>query len=197
MTDLATLGQYKGMGPTAVPFDPGQSASPLTPTFRELFEDEFSYVCQTVRRLGVREHDIEDVAHDVFVVVHRKLAEFDPRMRVRPWLFGIAFRAVAAYRRRRKYRNEAGDEPEPIHAGPYADEEIEKKQRNEVLYRVLDSMHPDRRAVFVMHSIDGHTIPEIASSLEIPVNTAYSRLRLAREEFALSAKNLVPERGGV
>jgi RNA polymerase sigma-70 factor (ECF subfamily) len=33
-------------------------------------------------------------------------------------------------------------------------------------------------------------IPEVALALEIPLNTAYSRLRLARNEFAIAAKRL-------
>lgn len=48
---------------------------------------------------------------------------------------------------------------------------------------VLQSLELERRAVFVMHEIDGSPMPEIADALGIPLNTAYSRLRLARTQF--------------
>src|SRR5688572_25523780 len=55
-------------------------AEPLlrTPTFRALFEAELPYVRHTLRRLGVRERDVEDLTHDVFVAVHRGLPGYDP-----------------------------------------------------------------------------------------------------------------------
>jgi RNA polymerase sigma-70 factor (ECF subfamily) len=54
----------------------------------------------------------------------------------------------------------------------------------------LDAIDLDRRAVFVLYEIDGVTMDEIARSLGIPVNTAYSRLRVARGEFAAAVKRL-------
>ncbi len=55
--------------------------SPATPGFRTLFEAEFSYVCHSLRRLGVRRNDLEDVAHDVFAAVARQLDAYDPARR--------------------------------------------------------------------------------------------------------------------
>jgi DNA-directed RNA polymerase specialized sigma24 family protein len=45
----------------------------------------------------------------------------------------------------------------------------------------------DRRAVFVMHALDEIPVPEIASTLAIPLNTAYSRMRLARWRYLTEA----------
>ena len=54
--------------------------------------------------------------------------------------------------------------------------------------RALDALDLDRRSVFVMHELDGQAVPEIARTLSIPLNTAYSRLRLARRDFVDAVK---------
>jgi len=59
--------------------------------------------------------------------------------------------------------------------------------------RALEELDLDRRAVFVMHDIDGHVMPDIAAALGVPLNTAYSRLRLARADFAAAVERV---RGG-
>ena len=65
-----------------------------------VFHAECDYVARTLRRLGIREADLEDLTHDVFVTFHRKLHQYDPSRPVRPWLFGIAFRLASEHRRR-------------------------------------------------------------------------------------------------
>jgi RNA polymerase sigma-70 factor (ECF subfamily) len=167
------------------------------PTFRDLFTSEFSYVLHTLRRLGVRERDLEDLTHDVFVVVHRGLPEFDPRRPVRPWLFGIAFRVASDHRRRARNARELVEDPapEPVDGAPPADEQLAAAQRRRVVLEALDDLELDRRAVLVLHDIDGCTMPEIARALSIPLNTAYSRLRLAREQFKAAVQRIRLRRG--
>jgi len=178
-----------------------QAAVPLEraggrPVFRDVFEAELPYVCQSARRLGVPERDVEDVAHDVFVAVHRHLDDWDAERPIRPWLFGFAFRVASAYRRRAGNRHERVEQPPDVaDQRPRADQLMEDEQRRRLVLEALDALDDDKRAVFVMHSLDGHAVPEIAAALEIPLNTAYSRLRLAREEFAAAAKRLLLRRG--
>jgi RNA polymerase sigma-70 factor (ECF subfamily) len=174
-------------------------AEPLlrTPTFRALFEAELPYVRHTLRRLGVREHDVEDLTHDVFVAVHRGLPGYDPERPPRPWLFGIAFRVASDYRRRSRFLREVGYEKheDPIDASPPADEQLVAEQARRLVLEALDDVELDRRAVLILHDIDGHSVPEIARTLAIPLNTAYSRLRLAREQFKAAVKRVRLRRG--
>jgi RNA polymerase sigma-70 factor (ECF subfamily) len=150
-----------------------------------MYRSEFPYVWKTLRRLGVPPQDLEDLVHDLFVVVHRHLGDYDPTRPLRPWLFGIAVRIVADFRRSpRNMREILRDAIEPIDAGPTPHERLEGKEARELLLRALDTLDLDRRAVFVMHELDEIAMPEIAAALAIPVNTAYSRLRLARAEIA-------------
>ena len=140
----------------------------------------------TLRRLGIRDRDLEDVTHDVFVVVHRKLDDYDASRPLRPWLFGIAHRVAADYRRLARHRREVFDEQTDRIPSPRADVEADaqKREARTIVLAALDQLEPQRRAVFAMHEIDGFSMPEIAEALNIPLNTGYSRLRLAREGFA-------------
>jgi len=166
--------------------------------FRQIFEQELSYVWHTLRRLGVRGDDVRDQSQEVFVIVHRLLPEFDRTRPIRPWLFGIAFRVASAYRDKARYRvtEELGDDLTDD-AQP-ADEQIADAEKRRLVLRALERVDLARRAVFVLADIEGRAIPEIATELGIPLNTAYSRLRLARAEFAEAARRLAnaPRHGG-
>jgi RNA polymerase sigma-70 factor, ECF subfamily len=153
------------------------------PDFKALYRTEFPYVWKTLQRLGAPSPDIEDLVHDVFVVVHRHLADYDPARPLRPWLFGITLRVLADHRRAGRNRNEITAEiDDPIDMAPTPHERLEDREARAVLMRALDSLDLDRRAIFVMHELDEVPVPEIASLLDIPLNTAYSRLRLARAD---------------
>ena len=155
------------------------------PDFLSIYRSEFPYVWKTLRRLGAPAQDLEDLAHDLFVVVHRHLNDFDPDRPLRPWLFGIAVRVVSDFRRSpRSAREILGETAEPVDGAPSPHERLEGTEARAVLMKALDGLDLDRRAVFVMHELDEIPMPEIARTLAIPLNTAYSRLRLARADVA-------------
>jgi len=161
------------------------------PSFRSIYEAEFDYVWQTLRRLGVRPSDVEDVAHDVFVTVHRKLDDYDAFRPLRPWLFGIAFRVASDYRRTSRFKREVFDsEPERQDTAPIADMQFEAKEAHRLVMAALETINLDQRAVFILHELDGQTIPEVASALGEPLNTIYSRLRLARKAFVTAVTRM-------
>jgi len=146
-----------------------------------IYRSELAYVWKTLRRLGAPPADLEDLAHDVFVVVHRHLADYDPTRPLRPWLFGIAVRVFSDHRRvGRNARESPGHSLEAIDAGPSVEERLEGQEARALLMTALDALELEQRVVLVMHDLDEQSIPEIAAALAIPLNTAYSRLRLAR-----------------
>lgn len=164
-------------------------------SFDALFESEFSYVCRSLRRLGVREADIDDLAQEVFINVHRHLSQYDSERPLKPWLFSFAFGAAANYRRLARHRVERHESEELLpsaNAGP--EQELVNAQARDLVLRALSSMDAARAAVFVMHELDGFAAPDIATALSVPLNTVYSRLRVAREEFATAARRL--QKGG-
>jgi RNA polymerase sigma-70 factor (ECF subfamily) len=167
-----------------------------TPDFADLFEREFDYVWFTLRRFGVSTRDLEDVTHDVFIQVYKHLDRFDPRRPLRPWLFGFAYRIASDYRNLARHRIETLEERvEMADPSPSAVDQMAASEALELARGALDMLDLDRRAVFLLHEVEGHPIPEISEALQIPLNTAYSRLRLARDEFAKIVQRLRLRRG--
>jgi RNA polymerase sigma-70 factor, ECF subfamily len=155
----------------------------------EAFHSELDYLFRTLRRLGVRSEDLEDEAHEVFLVLDRKWRDYDPARPLRSYLFGIAFRVVAASRRRRKPVEPGGldDLPDP---GVRPDDAAEAAEVRNLVLRALESIPLKRRAVFVLHDLDEVSMREITRSLAIPLFTGYSRLRTARGEFEAAVRAL-------
>lgn len=160
-----------------------KAEQPDLSAFEDLFDSEFSYVCRALRRLGVQEGDLEDLAQDVFLAVYAKFATRDPHRPARPWLFGFAFRFASNYRRSARHRLESKLESEGASALPTPEDHASRRQSQNLLLSALEALPLERRSVLIMHDIDGFTAPDIASALSIPTNTVYSRVRVARAEL--------------
>jgi len=192
MTKTATCDQ-----PSSVDSRDPTRTEPAQPgaTLHELFAMHAPYVWNSLRRLGVPPSDLEDVTHDVFIEVHRRLGDYDGVRPVRPWLFAFAFRVASAHRRRAHRRHETAGEPDDVaDARALPDEAAALQDDRRLVIAALQSVPLERRGVFVLHEIDGVDMNVIGRTLRIPVNTAYSRLRVARAEFAAAVKRLRPPR---
>jgi RNA polymerase sigma-70 factor (ECF subfamily) len=167
--------------------------------FRELFDAEYDYVYHSLRRLGVQQRDLEDVAHDVFVAVYENLARYDRARPIKPWLFAFAFRFASDYRRLARHRTELGvpdDAAPPSGRSGSVEDDVARREAAALIASILEAMPIDQRAVFVLYEIDETPMKEIAAALDIPVNTAYSRLRLAREVFRGEVEKQQKREGG-
>ena len=155
----------------------------------EAYDRELDYLFETLQRLGAGPREVEDLAQEVFVVLHRNWPTLDRTRPLRPYLFGIAFRVVCAHRRRR-----TREIPHPAldaeDAGRSPEGHLQNKESVALLMAALECVPLPRRAVLVMHELDGAPIPEVASALDVPLNTAYSRLRLARRDFENEVQRL-------
>ncbi len=166
-----------------------QPRETLVPTFRELYDQHFDFVFRSARRLGVHPRSVEDAAQDVFLVVHRRLSDFEGRSSVKTWLYGITRRVAKDYRRRAS-RKETGLVST---AGPVGsqlvssqnspDEDAARREAVATLETILENLDESRREVFVLAEMEQMTAPEIAEALSLNLNTTYSRLRTARAEF--------------
>jgi RNA polymerase sigma-70 factor, ECF subfamily len=157
--------------------------------FRRLFDGEYDYVHHSLRRLGVQDRDLEDLAHDVFVEVFKSLARYDRARPIKPWLFAFAFRIASDYRRLARHRTGLGiEDDDAVSKAPSAEDIASGREAARLVNRALDAMPMEQRAVFVLYEIDEVPMKEIAESIGIPANTAYSRLRLARATFAAHAE---------
>ena len=153
------------------------------PDFEGVYERYFDFVWRTARRLGCPEAALDDAAQDVFVVVHRKLPEFEGRSSLKTWLYAITRRVVSDHRRKHQRRRPAEtpfrDERAPC-AEASPQELAARQQAAMLLHAFLDSLPDEQREVFVLAELEQMTAPEIAEATGAKLNTVYSRLRLAR-----------------
>lgn len=155
--------------------------------FSELYRTHVGFVWSAVRRLGVADPSVEDAVQDVFAVAFRKLDIIDFDASPRAWLWGVARRVAFRHRRShaRSHRRRAiiaAAEPSPI-------DPTSQQDAARWVDRFLDTLDSNQREVFVMAELLGMTAPEIAATQEVPVNTVYSRLRLARRRLAQAAEH--------
>jgi RNA polymerase sigma-70 factor (ECF subfamily) len=153
--------------------------------FDDVYRDHFAFVWRSARRLGVRDASLDDVVQEVFVIVHRRLGDFEARSTLRTWLFGITLRVARDHRRSAVRKSPEGSvDPDTLHASsPGPGESIEKAEAVRLLHAILDEMDDDRREILVMAELEQMSMPDIAGTLGINVNTAYARLRAARLAF--------------
>jgi RNA polymerase sigma-70 factor (ECF subfamily) len=167
------------------------------PDIAAVFERHFRYVWATLRRLGVRDRDLEDVTHELFLQVNKHLGSYEPSRPMQAWLFGFAHRMAADYRRLARHRialvGDCADLEDALDGRPAQDEQIEAREAAILVQRALDQIDFDQRAVFVLHDIEGHPMNFVAETLSIGVNTGYSRLRLARARFATLVRRMQSE----
>jgi len=158
--------------------------------FRQLVIEHGPHVRRLVRSLGIGESELDDVCQETFIVVHRRLHTFEGRSALRTWLFGIALRVASDYRSKAYRRREQPTEllPELQH-GATAEHALERKQAWSLIESLIAPLSEERRQVFVLYEIAELSMPEIATLLACPLQTAYSRLHAAREhvERAMAA----------
>jgi RNA polymerase sigma-70 factor, ECF subfamily len=154
-------------------------------SFQQLYSEHFRFVWRCLRRLGVRESDVADATQDVFLVVHRRLAEWEGRAQMRTWLFRICMNVASDRRRLASARREIATESVQEQADDAQDcaQRIEQTERMALLEAVLGELPLQQRAVLTLFELEEIGCEQIAQMLEIPLGTVYSRLRLARQGF--------------
>lgn len=132
--------------------------------------------------LGVREADLEDAAHDVFVAAYQGLASFEGRSSHKTWLFGVAHHVAIDYRRRPHVRRETIDTPpEQVDGGPDPERVAFVGQARAILDDILEALSEEQRVAFLLYELAGLTGADIAELTGVPLQTVFSRLRAARE----------------
>jgi RNA polymerase sigma-70 factor (ECF subfamily) len=155
--------------------------------FTELFRRHQQQVARLVVRLGARSADLEDLVQEVFVQVHRSLPDFRGQSRFSTWLYRVTVNVVLMHRRSQRSR------PVLTDALPWGtehtdqllpDDEVSRQRRVAALYRLLDRLSDKKRAVFVLHELEGLAPADISKVVGAPVLTVRTRLFYARRELA-------------
>jgi RNA polymerase sigma-70 factor (ECF subfamily) len=170
-------------------------APAAVPSFDAVYEQTFDVVFRNIRRLGVPDAMVDDGVQEVFLVVHRRLGDFEGRSSLKTWVLSIVARVAKDLRRsvRRKSPHTRGEGPVeadsvPDEGRPDPHATAERSEGMRLLYRLLDTLDDDKRTVLVMAELEQLATPEIAEMLGENVNTVQARLRAARREFELAAQ---------
>ncbi|WP_438023314.1 RNA polymerase sigma factor [Sorangium sp. So ce233] len=177
----------------AVPEPP--AAPPPRPSFEEVYTSLLPYVLRVLWRMGVPARNLRDVAQDVFLVVHRRFEEYDPRLPIKAWVAGIASHLALRHQRLARNRREllARSEAERIDVadpGCDAEELCARAETQRIVRTLVQGIEGDRRVVFILYEIEGIDMRSIAGALQISENTAWDRLRRARKELAAAVRRL-------
>jgi RNA polymerase sigma-70 factor, ECF subfamily len=154
--------------------------------FQAVYDAHVGFVWRSLRRLGVPQSALSDAVQDVFLVVHRRLPDFEPHAKITTWLFRICLHTAKDYRQRAHVRREVPDDGQLdalVDQGSDAALSLERQEDLALFEASLNKLDWDQRTVFMLFEIERLTGEEIADALEIPLGTVYSRLRLARQAF--------------
>ncbi len=166
-----------------------------TPTFEEVYDAQFAFVWRLVKRQGVPDEHVDDVCQEVFIIVHRRLPEFEVRAKVRTWIYQIVTNVVRNQRRSIQRKSVhvrscgpvldpdeiKGEEPSP-------EVGVRQKEAAAVAREILMEMSEKRRMVFVLAELEGMSLKEVAEATGEGFHTVRSQLRTAREEFQRQAR---------
>lgn len=182
------------MRSTALPAPPGaqlhwpstRQGARTRPQVEEVYEAHFDFVFRTARRLGTPAAQIDDVVQEVFVVVQRRLAEFEGRSELKTWLFAITRRVVRAHQRQHARQSRASmDEIDGLAdlQTPDAESQLVADEDTRLLYALLDELDEEKREVFVLSELEEMSGPAIAEALDLHLSNVYARVRVARQAF--------------
>ncbi len=158
--------------------------------FRTAVHQNYSNLWRFVRRMGLPRHGADDVAQTAFLIALEALQRIVVGSE-RAFLYATAVRIVYGLRRRAQRELFGADldlDPSPC---PPPDDLAHQKRVRETFDGLIESIEGDSRTVFVRFEVDGFTIPEIASALEISPTAANCRLRRARKQFRALARDRV------
>jgi RNA polymerase sigma-70 factor (ECF subfamily) len=166
--------------------EPKAVGGALVGTLAEIYHAHFYFVWRNARRLGVPEANVDDVVQDVFIVVHRRLGDFDGRVQLRAWIFGILVRVVRGHRRtfqRKAARCVPLSDDGVVATDPTPSELAERSERIELLEMLLSQLDENKAMLIVLSEIEQWTLREIAEFMGSNTNTIYSRVCAAKRDF--------------
>ena len=150
--------------------------------FKFLYEATADFVYNVALRVVNNKEDAEEVAQEVFLVVHRKLKDFRFESSVKTWIYRITVnRAINLAKKKSREKTMITEYEKEFYPGNGKTAHGERK--TEIVERLMGALDPDQRACLALRSMEGLSYKEIASVIKININTVRSRLRRAREKI--------------
>lgn len=195
MTRNSSTAELNGLGAI---LDTHAGTPALEPErFASLVNQNLEFVWRTVRRLGVPSSEADDAAQQVFVIAHQKLSEIRTGSE-RAFLIAVATRVASRVRRtiqRREMAQQQLADSSDVQS-PFSEYGVSRVEARDLLDRVLDTMPPEIRIVFVLFELEDLSVDNIAEVLDLPRGTVATRLRRARMLFAEASERLQAQRSG-
>jgi RNA polymerase sigma-70 factor (ECF subfamily) len=154
---------------------------PDSADFGALYASHFRAVWRTLQRLGVQSGSVDDATQEVFVTAWRRWNDFEGRSSERTWLLGIAIKVASDTRRKQRPTEEVS--PELQQPGPGPESMTASKEVGQRVELLLAKLDPERREVLLLVDVEGYSVPEVATATGVNLNTLYTRLRAARQQF--------------
>jgi RNA polymerase sigma-70 factor, ECF subfamily len=186
------MSRVRSERPIALALDAPESDCPSQtvrlPSFVELYKTYFNFVWSLVRYLGVGPGEVDDVVQEVFITTYGRMSTIQRPESLRSWMYSIIRRNVRSHHRnKRAALITTGSVPlEPEMLRPDWDTPhrlAEQLDQAKLLWSLLEELDAPKREILVLAELQGMTAPEIAEAIDIPLNTVYSRLRVARQEL--------------
>jgi RNA polymerase sigma-70 factor (ECF subfamily) len=154
-----------------------------------VYDAHFAFVWRAAANRGIPEAALDDVVQEVFVVVHRKLGEFEGRSSVRTWLSAIVRRVVADHLKKKGNQAVAGESLDACAADRLDEPSVvaERRAAAQLVDELLAKMTDVQREVFMLYELEQMTTREIAELTATNENTVQTRLKAARKVFEQSA----------
>lgn len=167
-------------------------------TPEQAFEQHFSMVWRSLRRLGVPDSALDDAAQDVFLVLHRRWADFQRQSSLRTWIYGILLRVASDHTKRaRRERARWSPEVPELESSLESPDRLYQQREAALLLRLaLAQLDEKEREMLVLIDLEERSVVEAAEALGINLNTAYSRLRRARQSFEKALRAAQSKRQG-
>ncbi|WP_437619529.1 RNA polymerase sigma factor [Sorangium sp. So ce1151] len=180
---------------------PAQDAAPEPPaelprpSFEDVYKSLLQYVLRVLWRMGVPARNLRDVAQEVFLVVHRRFDDYDPRLPMKAWVASIASHLALRHQRLARNRRELlarseADRIDVVDPGGDPEALFARAETQRIVRELVQRLESDRRVVFILYELEGLDMRAIAEALQVSENTAWDRLRRARKEFAAAVKRL-------
>jgi len=163
--------------------------------FQKIYEDHYPRIVRYLRRL-VGDSDAEDVAQEVFVKVHQALDGFRGESKLSTWIYRIATNTAMDRLRSSSSKilstsssltdeDETADETDQLSddSVPRLDTTLIRKDMNDCIRGIVDSLPENFRTVLVLSDLEGLTNAEICGVLDLPLDTVKIRLHRGRKHL--------------
>jgi RNA polymerase sigma-70 factor (ECF subfamily) len=154
-----------------------------TEAFEMIYNAHSGFVYNVALRMTASREDAQEITQDVFVKIYKNLKWFQFRSSLKTWIYRIAVNAainVSKRNSRTAIKTTRYEDEIRLKDSAQADNKSADKEEAEFLLNILN---PKQRICMVLRTIEGLNYEEIATALNININTVRSRLKRARQKL--------------